>query len=311
MRRRLDTSTALAIAERQDGVLTRGQVLSAGLTDDVLHRLVAGGAWQRLATGIYVVGPTQPGWEQQARGALLWAGDRAALGGMAAAHRHRLSDEPPEDIDVWIPGDAAHRSNRPGWRLHRDGERRLERARGHLTVTCVEDTVLDVADDGDVDRALSVLTRALATRRTHETRIRAALVARCRVRHRAVLADVVAERKGYESPLEYHADIDMLKPHGLPRGIAQVVTRAGRVDRLLEEYALVLELDGRTGHEGEGRVRDMRRDNVNTLQGLRTLRLGWSDVRVRPCETARTVAELLRLLGWTGEMRRCPRCPPT
>lgn len=291
-------------------MLTRGQALGGGLTERVLQRLVANGAWQRLDRGIFLVGPVAPTWTQRARGALLWAGAPAALGFEAAGHRHGLLG-PPAVIDVWVSCAAPHREPRADWRLHYDGSDRLTRSRGDVCVTSVEDTVLDLADRLDLDGALSVLTRALASRRTHESRIRTALDGRLRVRHRAVLADVVAERRGYESALEYHVDVDVLVPHGLPDGRAQVVTDAGRVDRLIEEYRLVLEADGRAGHEGAGVFRDMERDNANTLQGLRSLRLGWFDVRVRPCVTALTVATVLRQQGWSGAFRACRRCEPS
>ena len=123
-----------------------------------------------------------------------------------------------------------------------------------------------------------------------------------------MLTDVVSTRKGYESPLEYHLDVDVLVRHGLPRGRSQVRTRAGRLDRLIEEYRLVIEADGRAGHEGEGVFRDMSRDNANTVLGLRTIRLGWRDVRLRPCATARTIAVVLRQQGWPGRLRPCRDC---
>ena len=296
------------MASTQDGVITRAQAVACGLADSALRRLVMSGAWQRLDHGVFVMGPAPATWDQWARGALLWAGVPSALGGEAAAYRHGLVERAPELIEVWVPSTATHRGARPRWRLRFDGEERLSRARGHLVVTSVEDTVLDLADVSDTDRTLTVLTRALAVRRTHEVRMRAALAPRSRVRHRALVADVVSTRKGYESALEYRLDVDVLGRHGLPRGRSQATTRAGRVDRLLEEYELVLEADGRAGHEGEGEFRDMDRDNANALCGLRTLRLGWYNVRLRPCATARLVAEVLRQQGWLGTLRPCRHC---
>lgn len=70
----------------------------------------------------------------------------------------------------------------------------------------------------------------------------------------------------------------------------------------------VVELDGRTGHEGAGRFRDMSRDNRNTVRGRATLRYGWTDCRHHPCQTSRQVASTLVLLGWGGLANSCPRC---
>jgi hypothetical protein len=120
---------------------------------------------------------------------------------------------------------------------------------------------------------------------------------------------LTAEHHGYESVLEYFGDVNILVPHGLPRGRTQVQTLAWiRVDRLIEDYRLVLEFDGRAGHEGYGVFRDMDRDNANEAIGLRTIRLGWDSVTQRPCATARLVAKILRQQGWDGRFIECPRC---
>ena len=73
-------------------------------------------------------------------------------------------------------------------------------------------------------------------------------------------------------------------------------------------YATVVELDGRLGHEGQGRFRDMRRDNAAALEGEQTLRYGWSDVHGEQCRVALQVAAVLSRRGWDGLPDRCPRC---
>jgi hypothetical protein len=73
-------------------------------------------------------------------------------------------------------------------------------------------------------------------------------------------------------------------------------------------YTLLVELDGRLGHEGAGRFRDLRRDNDFALRSLITLRYGWWDVVERPCEVAWQVATVLRSRGWEGVPTRCHRC---
>jgi hypothetical protein len=40
-------------AETQEGVLSRAQALSLGLTDDVIAWKIQRGAWQRLHPGVY------------------------------------------------------------------------------------------------------------------------------------------------------------------------------------------------------------------------------------------------------------------
>ena len=122
-----------------------------------------------------------------------------------------------------------------------------------------------------------------------------------------MLSDVA---KGVESPLELRYLRDVERAHGLPEGQRQRY-RGGlrhRTDVSYDEFAVLVELDGRLGHEGAGRFRDMRRDNDFALRALLTLRYGWPDVVDRPCEVAFQVATVLADRGWTGLFGRCHRC---
>jgi hypothetical protein len=68
-----------------------------------------------------------------------------------------------------------------------------------------------------------------------------------------------------------------------------------------------VELDGTAAHPADEQWRDKRRDNVNTVAGILTLRFGLLDLGDRRCETASAVASLLRDRGWTGSFRACGR----
>jgi very-short-patch-repair endonuclease len=98
----------------------------------------------------------------------------------------------------------------------------------------------------------------------------------------------------------------------LPRAKRQhaVMTANGveRRDALYEEWQLLVELDGRLGHEGLGAFKDMQRDNAAAVRGEVTLRYGWFDVVSRPCEVARQIAKILRARGWLGSLRPCAAC---
>lgn len=53
-----------------------------------------------------------------------------------------------------------------------------------------------------------------------------------------------------------------------------------------DDYQILVEIDGRTGHEGVGRFPDMMRDNRFALIEWITTRYGWYDVVYRPCLVA-------------------------
>jgi very-short-patch-repair endonuclease len=68
---------------------------------------------------------------------------------------------------------------------------------------------------------------------------------------------------------------------------------------------LVVELDGRLGHElSRDRWADAARDARTLVQGGRTLRLTWGQV-LEPCRAAHLVAQLLTSLGWRDAPRPC------
>jgi very-short-patch-repair endonuclease len=128
-----------------------------------------------------------------------------------------------------------------------------------------------------------------------------------------LLTDRVADvSAGAETPLELAYVRDVERAHRLPTGIRQHRDpRSGHHrDVWYEQWQSVVELDGRLGHEGTGKFRDMALDNLGVLHGVWTLRFGWHDVRGQPCEVARQVARLLQRNGWTGSPRPCPRCRP-
>lgn len=300
----------LRLAAGQAGVLSTEQVTAFGLTRKPLDRLLAQEfGWQRLDTGIYLTSPGEPGWPAWAWGGVLIGGDRARLGGAAAGHLWGLGPE-PSTIDVFVP-EGAGRTSRSPWRFRRErpGLRRL--SQGTPPRTTVEDTVLDLCGTLDEPAVVGLLTSAVQSRRTTPARILQRLEERGRLRHRPLLTGLLAEiREGAESPLEVAYLRDVERAHGLPRGIRQHRASGGRQvrDVVYAEFGLVVELDGRLGHEGMGRFRDMRRDNDALLRGEVTLRYGWSDVRGRCCPVAWQVGSILIRSGWNGIPSRCPSC---
>ncbi|NHB84116.1 DUF559 domain-containing protein [Tessaracoccus sp. HDW20] len=88
-----------------------------------------------------------------------------------------------------------------------------------------------------------------------------------------------------QSTLESHFLHQVLRSHQLPEGVRQIsLSKGTRSDVVLEEYRVVVELDGRRGHEGEAKWRDAYRDNRHLLSGYVTLRFGWHDVVLTPAE---------------------------
>ncbi len=226
------------------------------------------------------------------------------MGGAAAAHLHGICPEPTV-IDIWTP-ESSPRWREP-WRFHRDSRK----GRGEPAKVSLEQATLDVCSTGDQDDIAATLAAALRSRRTTAARLRSLLLSKPHVRHRqlilAMLTDVAA---GAESALEVRYLRDVEKAHGLPVGTRQVGLSAHtRTDvGYLDELVLV-ELDGRLGHDGIGVWRDWSRDNHHAVaSNFTTLRYGWNDVVRRPCDVARQVGEALVHGGWSGVPAQCKAC---
>lgn len=299
------------LAAHQDQVVTREQALGLGLTRHALARLVADGFWRLLARGVYCVDP-RPDWRSLAWAGVLIGGDRARLGGAAAGFLHGIVDDPPDSITVLVPATGGRPRISGPWQFVRERpDVRSPVMRGNPPRINVEDTVLDLADSPDVDLA-KIITwagNAVQQRLTTPQRLRRALDRRPRISRRSLLTELFGEvTVGVRSPLERRYLRDVERPHGLPPGVRQSGQAGTEVDVWYRDFGLLVELDGRRGHEGPGRFRDLRRDNRSTSRGLATLRYGLADVAGDPCLVARQVAENLILRGWTGCLEPCANC---
>lgn len=301
-------------ASSQHGVITREQAHAEGITDDVLQSRVDRGVWQRLFRGVFATfsGPVP----HMARvwAALLAAGDGAMLSHQTAAELNGLVDSDSTPIHVTIPQSRRIKHRLPGVLVHRS---RRSGASAQLNRTPprtrIDDTVLDlVAAAKSLDDAIGWIAAACGRRLTTASRLRTAVAARARMRHRReVLAALDDVESGCHSLLELRYLRDVERAHRLPTARRQA--RHGRDggniynDAHYPDFGLVIELDGGVAHPIERRRHDHRRDNVAAERGDSVLHFGWSPVTDRPCDVAAQVAATLRRRGWTGTPKRCRR----
>ncbi|MPV38058.1 type IV toxin-antitoxin system AbiEi family antitoxin domain-containing protein [Georgenia subflava] len=300
------------IAGGQDQAITRQQLLEHGATPNWISRQVRNRRWQRVFRGVYVIhtGPLQ--WRTRARAALLYLGEGAALSHISAAFHHGLRDRPGRVIHVSVPSNRRPAPQR-GLVIHlRDA---MPPAWGRLRAISPVSTVLDLADDPSVHEDDVVgLVCALARRSIPLSALMKELRARKRVRHRALLKDLVtAVKLGVESPLEYRYH-RVEHSHGLPRSTLQVREVLDelwlRADCRYLKLGVRVELDGQLAHPNGRTDADVWRDNAALIGAVEiTLRYRWHHLVVTPCEVARQVALALIARGWTGRPRRCsPGC---
>lgn len=322
------------LAQAQAGLLARDQLLLGGLSRTATARLAAD--WETLSAGVYRVYPAvneDARWQSRLWLGLLIAEPRGtspatpglpAIGGLAAAAQYglvprtelmrhpsdKLAITAAHDIDVYVGPRRVVRAAQAGYRFVRS--RHPGRARfseGDLTVTSIEDTALDVLELLEPSEVADWIDRACRYGMSTPERLLKMAMTRSRLANRdAMMAILQDQVEGVTSTLERVFRDEVERPHGLPEGRRQV-RDGNRVLDVLHD-CVVIELDGRAGHVGEGRWRDRRRDNSHTVRGRYSLRYGWQDCTYEPCLVAWEVGGLLVRTGWQGRPTPCPNCPP-
>jgi len=304
------------LRRRQLGAFSREQAIRYGVSDRTLAVRCRSGVIQRLYRGVYVDFSGPVPWESRVWAAWLAYGPDAAVGGETALRKYGLVGDWSDDvIRLEIPHERKVRSQ-AGIVLtrRRDFVARLATSREPPTVR-LEVAVLTVA--GRRRRpadALAIVLDACRRRRTTPQRLLAELHRLHRLPRRASLIKVLQDAAdGAESFLELTYLRKVERAHGLPAAIRQVRVAAGRGflyrDVVYKDYGLIVELDGRLGHEDTGsRWRDMSRDNAALIAAKPTLRFGYQLVG-DPCAAAAQVVQALWSRGWRGLPVPCgPTC---
>lgn len=255
------------IAERQRGLITRAQLLAAGVGKGGIERRVAAGRLHRLYPRVYLVGHRVAPPLALELGALMACGDGSVLSHHTGIDLWRLLPprKRPETVDVSIVGRRGLAI--PGITIHRP--RHLDRrdlTRLHnIPVTTAARTLLDFAETApprrDLERAWSeAQARHLITPR----QIRQ-LLERSRGRRGAKPLGELLERA---ASTRSHSELEelllsLIRAADLPEPDMNVlVLNRYKVDFLFRDHKTIAETDGGAWHSSQERKdRDNRRDS--------------------------------------------------
>ena len=305
------------LTDRQQGVVARAQLLAIGFSANEIAAQLAAKRWQMAHDGVYFTftGVAKDAGKRWA--GLLACGDGAVLSHETAAEIHGFAEASRDAgvVHVMIADSRKEVSPR-GVRVHRSRLIAQERdIRDGYPVTSAPDTVLDLAArTRSPDVVVALITSACRSGATSVEDILKRMGRRKRQRHRDLIKAICHDVSGGVRSVLERAYLNRVeRPHGLPRGRRQAPARAGEShvvrDIDYDEYATVVELDGRKGHEGVGQHRDAARDNFASEEGKTTLRYGHAPIFGSPCDVARQVANVLQRHGWTGSLSPCgPKC---
>lgn len=305
----MDLAVFQYLLDDQGCAITRRQLIAGGATDADIRRWVRRKELRRVHKGVYVnhTGPLT--WINRAWAAVLYY--------WPAALTHDSAVNRAGDL-IHVAIEAERRVDRlPGVRVHRlrsfDG--RVQWSYGPPRVR-LEDALLTKCRRAATRvEALAIVSDACRRRITTPARLADELQRRTHAPHRRWLLAVLDEAaEGVHSVLESSYRRRVERAHGLPRSDRQRHERTedGVVyrDAAYRRYGVIVELDGRVGHElNADKWDDHDRDLLAATTDLITLRLGWRQAEVTPCRTAGRLATVFRNRGWRGTPRRCgPAC---
>jgi len=276
-------------------VVTRRQLLAAGLNANAVRHRLRTGRLHRLGNGVYAVGRPQISREGRWMAALLGCGPRAVLSHATAAVLWRIREpRAGEPIHVSVPPGGVR--PRAGVRVHRgrwpDGEVVTRHGIRVFTPSSVLLQRAATVPARRLEREINVadalelvtpdaLRRAADgfARRTGVTALRAVLD-----RHTFTLTDSELERMFL--PLAARA--------GLPRPLTRRRVNGFRVDFFWPALGLVVETDGLRYHRTPAQqARDLVRDQTHKAAGLEPLRFThWQVAREQRwvVDTVRSIA---------------------
>lgn len=162
------------IADRQHGVVSRVQLVAAGLSHGEVDRSIAAGRLRLMFRGVYSVGHAVVSTEGWCQASLLACGDDSVLGHRTAAHLWSFRHTDLYPLSVIVPRNA-------GRRIERIQSRRMRLDRNDwmilngLEVTTPARTIVDMAGESSPREVRRLVERAQDLRRFDPNRIEAVL----------------------------------------------------------------------------------------------------------------------------------------
>jgi very-short-patch-repair endonuclease len=321
-----------AIAARQNGVVTRAQLIEAGLSKWVVGHRVRAGRFRPLHRGVYLVGPIATARTLELA-AVLAGGPSAVLSHVSAAphwemipfsERSSRGFEPmdptralgrsgrrSEDV-VHILVTEGNRGRRPGIRVHRVA--RLEpderTIRDHIPITTPGRTLVDLAGmlgSGELERAVARAERAGLLDRDALSR----LVRRYPARRGIDMLRTILERQGGPSLTRSEAEarfLELVRKARLPAPDTNVKIGRYEIDFYWRAQRVAVEVDGYRYHASRRRFeRDRRKDGWLLSQGITTMRLSWGQLVDDGMATVAQVAQALARSGTDAAAGPRPR----
>jgi very-short-patch-repair endonuclease len=272
-----------ALAARQHGVVSRAQLLGAGVSVKVIDGRLAGGQLSALHRGVYQVGPIVAAHARE-MAAHLACGPGSVVSHKSAAVLWQLLPAPAraQPVDILV---RARKRRRPGIVARRGRPLQsndVTKLYG-IPLTTAARTIVDLAacvSGRELEQAVAQsLARRLTTRAQLERLLARARGRRGGGRLRALLHGQAAlTRSEAEERL-----LALIRKARLPEPATNARIAGFEVDFLWRTERLVVEVDGYAFHADATRFeKDRQRDFALTSTGLRVVRVTWKQLVHEP-----------------------------
>jgi hypothetical protein len=278
------------MAARSHGVVTRAQLLHAGVTSDEIAHRVRTGALQRVHPGVYRVGHRARSVEATFLAAVWACGCRAVLSGRAAAHVWGLIKGPAPAPEVTAPT-----KRRAEGVLTRRGEHIEATTHRGIPITTVPRTLVDLAAHLPLDALARACHEAGVLHDTTPGQVEAVLAKRPLTKGarnlRAVLrGDMPVTLSELERRFQKR-----LREAGLPLPKTNKRAHGRRVDCRWPDHRLTVELDSYRYHSSRHAwEQDRRREREARARGDEFRRYTYGDVVESPRLMLAELRALLR-----------------
>jgi very-short-patch-repair endonuclease len=291
------------LASKQRGVVSRAQLIAAGIHTDAIKLRARSGRLHPVHRGVYLVGHSKPMHGAREMAAVLACGPGAVASHVSAAHLLKLLPYPanPRPVDVTVPG-GRDPAKRAGIRIHCVEllDRRDTRRVHSIPITTPARTLLDLATVLPpylLERTIAeAQVRRLATRRDLLDQLR-----RNRGRRGTRVLRHVLDLEGGPAFTRSRAERRLLKlvrAADLPTPETNARLHGYEVDFLWRDQRLVVEFDSFRFHSPRARFeRDRARDAALAAAGYTVIRVTWRQLVDTPELVVARIAGALALRG--------------
>jgi very-short-patch-repair endonuclease len=280
------------MATRAHGIVTRTDLLEAGVTPEQIKSRLRKGSLIAEHRGVYRVGHRAPSAESRYLAAVLACGEGALLSGLAAAHLLGLIKGSAPTAEVTAPTERRVQGVKTR-RVRRTDADAGVRCRG-VPVAPVARTLVDIAGRLDEESLKRACHEAGVRYRTTPAEVAALLDRRPKSRGARQLRRILEG----ESPITLSRlesrFLTRLRAAGLPLPRTNRHAGGRRVDCRWPAQRLTVELDGYRYHSSRyAWEQDRRREREAYARGDNFRRYTYDDVFVRPALMLRELRSLL------------------